>query len=106
MEIPKLKRSLVAPAIPYSSINPTAFLPVGNEIDLMALTTTTCRWPVDTSKGIMFCGSVSEGIYCCTHSAMSKGKGTYSERDSIRAALKRDDLERRGELPVKDHEGA
>ncbi len=94
MEVPKLKRSLVGkdtmPVRPMLSINQDAFKPVGNPIGLMALTQHTCRWPVDTKKGIMFCGSVSEGIYCERHSTLSRGKGTLSERSALRDAIRRD----------------
>lgn len=83
------KRSIVAaPPKPLAMIDPTAFLPVGNEIDIMALTAFTCRWPVDTKDGVRFCGSTSEGSYCSHHYSLSRGKGTMSERDAIRVGLK------------------
>lgn len=93
---PDFRRSLAdkdtAPIKPTISIDPNAFKPIGGKpISIMMLTQELCRWPVDSPKAILFCGEPSEGeIYCCTHRAMSRGRGTLSERTALRDALRRD----------------
>lgn len=94
MEIPKLKRSLVGkddkPA-PRISINPSVFVSLGPKpISLLELTTETCRWPIDHKGAILFCGSSTIDVYCCAHSELSRGKGTQSERNALRDAVRRD----------------
>lgn len=96
MEIPKLKRSPVgkddAPPKVFHSVNPSAFQPIGGKpISLFMLTQHACRWPIDNPKAILFCGESSHGeTYCPTHYTMSRGKGTQSERNALRDAVRRD----------------
>lgn len=50
-------------------------------IDIMALTAATCKWPYGDNPPFVFCGHpVSAGSYCQGHHRISVGEGTPSER--------------------------
>lgn len=47
-----------------------------------------CKWPIGEGRPYLFCGAAAAGVYCAEHYLMSIGKGTDSERDAVRQAMK------------------
>lgn len=64
-----------------SAPTPPAIMVVNHDpIPLMSLTKSSCRWPVDTDTGIMFCGRHTERIYCDEHHARAHVPPDVSKR--------------------------
>lgn len=61
-------------------------LPGAAPIPLLELHDGMCRWPIGDGKPYLFCGQGSgAAVYCEHHAALSRGRGTESERVAHRA---------------------
>jgi hypothetical protein len=69
--------------------NPFAPLPNSQPVGILELSETRCKWPID-GLTTFYCGQESDGTYCDAHRKLSRGKGTQSERNALRDAIRRD----------------
>lgn len=73
---PKAPRPPVVRAAPASAPRPTPAPPKCDPIEFMALTNTTCRFPIGERLPYLFCGDPSAGLlggmaYCSFHSRIT-----------------------------------
>jgi GcrA cell cycle regulator len=70
---PKLKppAPLMRPAVPVPDVAPLSL-----NVDIMALTSTACKWPVNDGNPYRFCGvgkPAEGGPYCAFHASVASG---------------------------------
>lgn len=86
-EKPKYVRKIVVKKPPVFKCDTATGLRVADVvprmITLIELAPGDCRWPYGDGP-FVFCGCavISEGSYCEAHQALSRGQGTYSERQT------------------------
>lgn len=70
--VPKPKsRPIMRQTVPVPDV-----APVSLGIDIMALGTTTCKWPINDGNPFLFCGAdkpVEDGPYCPYHAKVASG---------------------------------